>query len=338
MRFTPCLLALLVSVASPCLHAQTPAAEMTTAAESFLGSLDPAHRARAVFPLASEERENFHYIPRERLGLPLKDMNARQRTLASALLRAGLSSRSISQIDAIIALELVLREMEQDSVRRDPEKYFVSIFGTPSAVGNWGWRFEGHHVSVNFTVAGGKVSGTPSFLGSNPAELRSGPQSGQRVFTDEEDIARELVKSLDDSQRSTAIIAGSAPREIFTAANRKVDPLSPAGLPTTRLTRQQSDRLMTLLRTFVFRHREGIAEQDLKDIMDAGWDRVHFAWAGGFEKGEPHYYRIQGPTFVIEYDNVQNGANHVHSVWRDFEGDFGRDLLGEHYQRDHSAK
>lgn len=328
-----CIGLLLVTPAFANTH--PPVAAMAASAQAFLASLSDDLRARAVFPLVSEERENFHFIPRNRLGVNFKDLSPAQRNLAEELLRAGLSARSLSQVDAIIALELVLREIEGRD-HRDPGLYYFSVFGTPSPTGDWGWRFEGHHLSINFSIADGRhIAATPSFFGSNPAELRSGPRKGARIFTDEEDLARDLIQSFNTEQRAIAIFSNTAPRDIFTGANRRVSPLEPAGLPTTGMTRAQGDRLLALLRLFVYRHRDEIAQIDLKKIMDAGWENVHFAWAGSLERGEPHYYRIQGPTFVVEYDNTQNNANHVHSVWRDFEGDFGRDILREHYARDH---
>jgi hypothetical protein len=214
---------------------------------------------------------------------------------------------------------------------RDPERYFFSIFGTPSTRNTWGWRVEGHHVSLHFTVVNGTlVAGSPSFFGSNPAEVRSGPKKGTRVLGPEEDAARALVESLDASQREKAIINTTAPNDIVTMANVKIDPLSPTGVPASALTASQRALLRKLIDVYAGYMADDIAADRLTRIEKAGWDRVAFAWAGSLERGQKHYYRVQGPTFLIEYDNTQNDANHIHSVWRDFNGDFGEDLLREH--------
>jgi len=193
---------------------------------------------------------------------------------------------------------------------------------------------EGHHLSLNFTLTGGdKISATPSFLGTNPAEVKEGPRKGLRVLAAEEDLARTLVKSLNDEQKKGAILTNVAPKEIITAAERKVKPLETAGISASTLTHGQSEMLMNLIKEYVQRHRPDVAEVDLKKIHHAGIEKIHFAWAGGLERGEGHYYRIQGPTFLMEYDNTQDNNNHIHAVWRDFENDFGEDLLRRHYDQ-----
>jgi hypothetical protein len=207
----------------------------------------------------------------------------------------------------------------------------VSIFGSPGKT--WGWRVEGHHLSVNFTVVEGKeISAAPSFFGSNPAEVKQGPRKGLRILAAEEDLARELVKSLDAAQRKTAILTNVAYKDIITGAQRKVQPLAPAGLSAADMTSAQSDLLQKLVREYVYRQRPEGAGRDLEKIQKAGWTKVSFAWAGGLERGEGHYYRVQGPTFLLEYDCTQNDANHIHAAWRDFENDFGEDLLRKHYE------
>lgn len=214
---------------------------------------------------------------------------------------------------------------------RDPERYFFSIFGTPSTRNTWGWRVEGHHMSLNFTVVKGTlVAASPSFFGANPAEVREGPKKGTRILGPEEDAARSLIESLDASQRETAIINTTAPNDIVTLANVKIDPLLPAGIPASALTASQRGLLRKLIDVYTGHMADDIAADRLTRIEKAGWDRVTFAWAGPVERGQKHYYRVQGPTFLIEYDNTQNDANHIHSVWREFKGDFGADLLREH--------
>jgi hypothetical protein len=214
---------------------------------------------------------------------------------------------------------------------RDPERYFFSIFGTPSTRNTWGWRVEGHHVSLHFTVVNGTlVAGAPTFFGTNPAEVRAGPKKGTRVLGAEEDAARSLVESLDASQREKAIIQTTAPNEIVTLTKVKIDPLSPEGIPASALNGAQRAQLRKLVDVYTGLMADDIAADRLSRIEKAGWDKVAFAWAGALERGQKHYYRVQGPTFLIEYDNTQNDGNHVHSVWRDFNGDFGEDLLREH--------
>jgi hypothetical protein len=308
-------------------------AEMARAAAAFLASLSAEQRAKAVFDFADAERLNWHFIPRERRGLPLAEMTVAQQELARALLRAGVGQRGYVKASTIIELELVLRELGGNPTVRDPALYYVSIFGSPTASGPWGWRTEGHHLSVNFTIAGGTLVATaPSFFGANPAEVRSGTRRGLRALAEEEDLARALVTSLRPEQRAAALIATEAPRDIVTGNAAEVDPLEPAGIAVTTLDAAQRAMLLRVIDEYLARMTDELAEARRARLADTDFDAVTFAWAGSIERGRPHYYRIQGPTFLIEYDNTQNDANHIHSVWRDFEGDFGRDLLREHYR------
>lgn len=316
------------------LVAHPAAVELTEAARAFLGSLDAAQKARVVYPLADAERENWHYVPRERNGLRLKDLSPVQRERAIALLEAGLSKRGRAQVEAIMSLEQVLFEIEGRS-HRDAGLYAVTIFGEPSEQGSWGWRVEGHHLSVNFTLVDGHaIATTPSFFGANPAEVRSGPQRGLRALGELEDLGRELVRALSPLQQHRAILPIKVPGDILSTNQRAITLSAPEGLPASAMEPAQRAVLEQIVRAYVFRHRVDVAQGDLERITAAGWDQVHFAWVGGLERGVAHYYRVQGPTFLIEYDNTQNNANHVHAVWRDAERDFGRDLLREHYARD----
>jgi hypothetical protein len=316
------------------------AATMAAAATKFLDSLTPEQRQQAMFAFDGDERTHWNFIPTEifpRHGLTIGQMSQSQRKLAHDLLKTGLSQRGYMTATQIMELENVLAALENaqplrlNRFVRDPERYFFSIFGSPSTQNTWGWRVEGHHMSLHFTVVdGGLVAGSPSFFGSNPAEVRDGPKKGTRVLGAEEDAARSLVESLDASQRERAIITGIAPNDIVTMANVKIDPLSPAGIPAVALTPGQRVLLRKLIDVYVGKMADNIAADRLARIEKAGWDRVAFAWAGPLKRGEKHYYRVQGPTFLIEYDNTQNDGNHVHSVWREFNGDFGADLLREH--------
>ena len=328
------LLALLALAFAPISRAHVAGEEMAAAANKFLESLRPEQRAKASFDLKSDERLDWHFIPKVRKGLTLKEMSGAQRTLAHTLLRTGLSAHGYAKVTNIISLEDILKVMEagKGTMVRDHELYYFSIFGTPSATGTWGWRMEGHHCSQNFTVIKGELfSGTPSFLGTNPGEVRSGPRQGLRVLGQEEDLGRALVKSMNDEQRKTAIFDTKAPADIITVAKRKVTPLETAGLAAPKLDAAQRAQLQALVKVYLGRLRGDLAGEDFAKIEKRGWEKVYFAWAGGLEKGEPHYYRVQGPTFLIEYDNTQNNANHVHAVWRDFDNDFGEDLLRKHY-------
>lgn len=340
MRPTPrsltvVLFTLVVSFA----RAHEPVVDMLDAAQKFLGALEAAQKTKAVYPLASTERETWFFVPIARHGIPLTELSAAQRELALALLRSGLSQRTFARAEAIRSLDNVLKEMEHDTPpgRRNPELYYVTIFGEPAAGASWGWRFEGHHLSFNFTIVEGThVLFAPEFIGSNPAEVRTGPRQGERNLGEEDDLGRALVKSLDDAQRKIAVIAAKSPNDILTSNKARVDPLAPAGLAFAQMTTAQRDALRALLTLYANRNRTELADATLAEITAAGFDKICFAWAGGFAPGEGHYYRIQGPTFVVEFDNTQNDANHIHSVWRDFKHDFGHDLLAEHLAKDHA--
>lgn len=334
---------LFLSLALPLTHAHETGQQMVDTANAFLTALTPETKAKTLFPFEAEERLNWHYIPRDRKGLSMKEMTPEQRLLAHALLSSGLSSRGIVKATTIMSLEEVLYTIEGADeskreavrVRRDPEKYFVSIFGEPTMKGTWGWRVEGHHLSLNFTIKDGQLfRATPSFFGSNPGEVRQGPRTGVRPLGQEEDLGRDLAKSLNDEQWKKALVDVTAPKEMLTEAKREVSPLSPEGLSDADMTPPQKEILAKLIREHLFRIRPEIAEESWKEILASG--PVHFAWAGSSrERGQPHYYRVQGKTFLIEYDNTQNDANHVHSVWRDFDSDFGLDLLGAHVKAAH---
>ena len=337
MKFTHVTTSLLLAIAwmaAEPVRGASPAAEMAKAANDFLGSLKPEQHTKASFDLKGDEHANWHFIPQARNGLPFKEMTTPQRNLAKKLLKSGLSKDGYGKATNIMSLELVLFDLENKSPKRDPELYYVSIFGKPERSESWGWRVEGHHLSINFTIAGGKeISATPSFLGSNPGEVKEGPRKGVRVLGNEEDLGRQLVKSFSEDQKKTVIFSKDAPKEVLTGNMRKVKPLEIAGLPQTQMTKDQTENLLKLIKEYLRRNRAEVAEVDLARIKKAGIDKIYFAWAGGVERGEPHYYRIQGPTFLMEYDNTQNDANHVHAVWRDFENDFGEDILKKHYEQ-----
>ena len=311
---------------------------MTEAANHFLAALTPEQRGKATFPFTDAERSNWHYVPIERKGLPLREMSPFQKHLASALLSAGLSQTGYIKAVTIMSLEDVLRIIEKDSgERRNPEKYYFSIFGTPGDSGAWGCRMEGHHLSQNYTVLNGQVVDGPSFFGSNPAEVRQGPRAGLRVLAAEEDLGREVISSLDPDQRQVAIVDPIAYKDILTTNSRKAALNGqPSGLAASAMSARQFDRLAALLSEYAHNVPGQIADVREEMIRKAGRN-IYFAWAGGVHKGDPHYYRAQSQSFLVEFDDTQDGANHIHSVWRDLNGDFGEDLLKEHYRTSHPA-
>ncbi len=314
---------------------------MVAAARKFLDSLDAGQKKQATYPLTDAERENWNFVPIARQGIPFKQTTTQQQALGMALLRTGLSHTGVARANAIMALELILKELEKDTPagRRDPTQYFITIFGEPSGEKSWGWRFEGHHLACNFTVVDGRhVFFAPSFMGTNPAEVRTGPRQGERVLGEEEDLGLALINSLDDAQRKIAVFADVALKEIVTANKQRVEPLAPAGIAAGQLRPAQREKLLALVKVYLARYRPELAAETFAKISAAGADKITFAWAGALERSKATYYRVQGPTFLIEFDNFQNNANHVHSVYREFKGDFGHDLLAEHYAKEHGKK
>ena len=326
---------LLVPVAGLAIAAAgEPGAKMdaASAAQALVALLDEAGREKALFSLDDEERFNWHFVPRSRNGLPLADMTTEQRAAAHDLLQAAMSSQGFLKASAIIELERILGLLEGRPERRDPENYYVAIFGDPSSEGPWAWRFEGHHLSLNFSSPSGLLTVTgPAFMGANPARVPSGPKAGWRPLGREEDLARALMRSFTPDQRERATIAAEAPSDILTGNDREARLDGFEGLPADAMTAEQ--------RAILF---EIVHEYAGNTATDADWRMrveneipagdIHFAWAGSLEPGEGHYYRVHAPVFLIEYDNTQNDANHVHSVWRDLENDFGGDALARHYE------
>lgn len=315
---------------------------MSAAATNFLNALDGKQRKKVSYKINADERKDWHFVPKPfegegvRTGLPMKEMRQDQRALGFALLSSGLSHRGFSEAVTIMSLEQVLWEME-NSPRRNPEMYYITIYGKPGSK-TWAWRVEGHHLSIHFTIVDGQVAGTPNFMATNPGEILEGQRKGLQVLADEENVARELVNSLDEAQQKQAIFSDKAPRDILTAADTEISPLEDQGILAGKLTDGQQATLQQLIEVYVHRVRPSVAKADLKKIEDAGFDKIRFAWAGGVKKGEGHYYRVQGPTFLLEYANTQNNANHVHAVWRDFKNDFGNDLLRAHFKAEHKEK
>jgi Protein of unknown function (DUF3500) len=308
---------------------------MSQAATRFLAELTPEQRQLATFPMNADERLRWHFIPNEmfpRKGLNFRTMTEAQRARAHDLLKSGLSQRGYVTASSIIQLENVLRAIETGGkMARDPLDYQFTIFGTPGAKDAWGWRVEGHHLSLHFAIVDGTaVASSPTFTGSNPAEVRDGPEKGKRVLAPLEDLGRALVTGLDAGQRAKAVLDATAPGDIVTMNKNDITALSPEGLTAAAMTAEQRTALLRLIDAYTSVVADDLAAERMAKLKAAGLEKITFAWAGPTEKGAKHYYRVQGPTFLIEYDNTQNDGNHIHAVWRDFQGDFGRDLLREH--------
>ena len=310
---------------------------MGRAAHSFLKGLSAEQKAKAVFKFTDEERENWHFIPLDRKGLKLSELTPAQTHQAYALLASGLSQKGVLNASTIMGLEAVLAEMENDPVKRDTQKYYIAIFGEPSSkqkTGTWGWRFEGHHLSLNYTIINGNVVVTPAFFGTNPAVVRKGPLKGTRPLGRMEDQARTLMKSLKEAGKPV-VLSDKAPRDILSSQDRVASKPESQGVQGADMNDEQKKLLLAILREFSSNTRSEIARPAMAEVSGAV-DKLQFAWAGGLNKGDPHYFRVtdQG-EFMVEYANTQNGANHAHAVWRLFDGDFGRDVLKEHLEKDH---
>jgi hypothetical protein len=310
-------------------------ARMADAADAFLGSLNAEQRAKCTYDFDDKERTNWIFVPVQdkekrpgRKGLRIEEMTEDQHKAVLDLLKTGTSAKGFEQATSIMSLELILKEVEKNGVNvRNPGWYFFTIFGKPSRTGKWGWRIEGHHLSLNFTIVDGQVSSaTPAFFGSNPAEIRSGDRKGQRILKEVEDSARELFASLDDAQKKTAVqpkpfgeLSQHVPRE-------KIG--EPLGLSVAQMNEKQRGLLEQLLKAYTARMPDPIGAAQWQALQDAGFDKIHFAWTGSLKDGEGHTYRIQGPTFLVQFLNVQedsqnNPANHIHSAWRSLPSDFG---------------
>jgi hypothetical protein len=309
------------------------APSMRASMERLLAGLPPALRAQATKPFDDRDRVDWHYTPRSRNGISLKEIDLKNREAVHALLRTALSAAGHRRVTNIIELELVLREIEALGFSRDPERYHLTVYGSPDAQRRWGWRFEGHHLSLNFTLAGDKaVVDTPSFFGANPATVPRGARKGLRALGEEHDAGWAVLESLGDAQRGEAIFESRTYGDIVTGNRDRAEPLDTAGIPAAKLDDKQRTLLWKLVELYAGAFEPGLAQARLARAKQGGVEGIRFAWAGSTVRGKPHYYRVQGPLFLIEYDASQNDGNHIHTVWRDFNGDFGRDLLRQHYQ------
>ncbi|HEV7662310.1 MAG TPA: DUF3500 domain-containing protein [Chloroflexota bacterium] len=328
-------------------RAPATAGRMASAALDFLASLNPAQRQAATLPFGDDRRYVWDYRPPEntpRNGLRLINMNAEQQRQALALLDIGLSTSGASTVRQIIDLELPLLEQEQREGRvtpfvRHPEHYSVCVFGDPQGRLPWAWHVGGHHVGVHFTIVDGdRIASVPLFFGANPAEVRHGALAGHRTLPVEEDLARAIIRGLPAEQQHVALVSETAFPDILTDRYRVVNAFAPpTGLAFGRMAGEQRDLLVRLLRHYVERTNNELSGQYWRRMEAQGFDAVTFAWAGGLEPGQGHYYTIKAPTWLIEYDNTQNGANHIHSVLRDIHDDWGADLIAAHYAASHLA-
>ncbi len=310
---------------------------MAEAAQAWLASLEADERDTATMDFDDPARLDWHNIPKpERKGVQLRDMSPEQRELCHALLRTALSESGYEKAVKILALENNLHEGEKHLTNghlRDPLRYFLTIFGEPADEGAWGWSFEGHHFSLNFVIADGEVvCDTPNFWGANPATVKlfveDGPEVGVRTLADEEQLAFDLLVSLDPSQRERAVQSDKAPNDYRGPGSPQPPHAPPVGLAGADMTDEQRETLHALLEAYSGHLADEMAEARMAEIDARGLDDVHFAWWGAQQPGVGHYYRVQGPTFVLELVNIQsdpagNPANHIHSVWRSLTGDFG---------------
>lgn len=317
-------------------------AQSSAAANAFIALLSEQQNSATLFPFDGEERYNFHFVPRERKGITFNEMNNAQKDAAMRLIRTGLSEQAIQKAQGIMQLDLVLKELEKrkpEDHYRDPGNYHITIFGLPDTATTWGWKLEGHHVAFNFAVDHDRIAGaTPGFLGANPAIVLSGDQQGKQVLRDETETGADMLQSLDAERRSKAVVDSVAPKDIISFESRRAQLDGSAGIAYKELTALQRQKLLQLISVYIHRYTRLFAEDMQEEIRNAGMDNIHFVWMGDTVQGigHPHYYRVQGPTFLIEYDNTQNNANHVHSVIRDLVHDFGGDELLQHYKSAHA--
>lgn len=318
------------------------AKQMSAAVSTFLKTLTPGQTKEAVTDFGNISRFDWHYIPRERKGLTFKKMKPEQKAAAMAIIRLMMSQEGYQKTESIIDLENVLRVIESrppNDTYRDPENFAFLIFGNPGT-DPWGWSVEGHHLSLHFTSINGQIAFMPGFMGSNPGKvLAEVPQKGKRILADEQDIAFDLLHSLNPSQLEKVILGKESPNEIFTANSRKASLEKMQGLAMKDMNAEQKSVFKNLILIYLQRYHITLKNQQWAELEKAGLDQIHFAWMGDQQPeigaGHGQYYRIHGPTFLIEFDNTQNGGNHIHSVVRDLNNDFGEDMLREHYAKKH---
>jgi Protein of unknown function (DUF3500) len=303
-------------------------------AMTFVHSLNEAQRQKALYPFEEITRYEWHYLPATmvaRYGIGIKDLDSIQKTNVYMMLKSFLSNEGYTRTRNIMNYEYLLKEMQPENVNRIPENYYIAVYGQPGD-STWGWKFSGHHVALNFTIVEGQLAYAPFFFGVYPAEIKDGPKKGTRLLKDEEDLGFELINSFSHEQKEKALFQLNPFSDIVSTNAQQVGPMKPVGIFAKEMTLTDKALLNKLIVAYLSSMPEAIAKTRMEKIIKEEMDAISFGWAGGTEPGQPHYYRVQGDSFMIEFDNTQNKANHIHTVWRDFNGDFGADLLREHYQ------
>lgn len=299
-------------------------------ANQFIASLSDSQKEKAIVNFEDESRTKWHFFPStmySREGIPLKELDDDQKDLLQKLLKTYLNTNGYKKTNEAIEAEGILNDLENNPSMRDTGLYYVTFYGEPNIEKPWGWGFEGHHLSLNFTIDGSDISYVPMFHGASPAIYKD-----KRFLKNEEDIALKLVNLLDKDQRVKAILSDEALDDIVSGNKTEIIPLKTEGLSASEMNDAQRKILFRLIRQYISSMPEPLANARMKSIEVEEIEDIHFSWAGKTELKAPHYYKVQGKSFLIELDNTQNNANHIHSVWRNFDGDFGRDLIKEHYR------
>ncbi len=299
-------------------------------ANTFINSLDSVQKSKTVFPFDTMSRYDWHYVPASsvpRQGIAIRELDSIQKQNVYNLLKTYLSSNGYTRTQDIMNTEYLLKELEPNSKGRIPENYFVAFYGNPGKDKTWGWKFGGHHLALNYELAF-----APFFFGVYPAVRTTNKDKEKNIFKDEEGLGFKLVNSLTQEQKLKAIFKLVPFVDVVTKNSHKVVPFDTVGIIAKDLTLEQKHFLNQLIVTYLSNMPTKIAKLRMKRIISEDFNQISFGWAGSTKVGEPHYYRIQGKTFLIELDNTQHNANHVHTVWRDFNGDYGIDLLKEHYK------
>lgn len=339
MKSRQCLLGILFCLYTITNYGQ----ELTDLANKFIETLSPSLRTETLMNLESKERLKFNYVPIKRRGATFKDFNEIQKEAAINLLKASLSEQGYNKTMAITQLENILIVLEDNKLRmpdgspmRDPLNYHFLVFKDQNNNSFWGWRFEGHHISLNFMAGENSIlSSTPSFMGSNPGVVPSGPHKGKEVLKEESELGFALVNSLSEEQLKKALISSDAPRDIISGTSTELSNIEPLGISFKNLTKEQQKVFLQLLQVYLHNYEAKFSANFWSKIEAAGIEKLSFAWAGSLAPGKGHYYRIQNGIVLIEFDNTQNNANHVHTVVRDLTNDFGANILKEHYQQSH---
>jgi ribosome-binding factor A len=316
--------------------------DLSKTAQKFITSLNAQQQKKALYTSNSEEKYNWHFFPKtDRKGISLGELDEQQKKAALELVRLCFSENGVQKVNDVMSLEGVLKSLENRGAGdgyRDAGKYYFILFGKPDEKSSWGWRLEGHHLSFSFTSKNNKlVSATPGFIGANPAIVPDGPQKGKAALREETEKGFALVNMLSKEQMTQTLISDRALPDIITFVSRRAYIEKPQGIFYSALNKEQQAKMMELVEVYIRRYTKLFADDMLSELKAAGLEKLQFAWAGSLQPGAGHYYRIQGPTIIIEYDNTQNNANHIHSVLRDLKHDFGGDEMMAHYEKDHLA-